>query len=53
MKKIAIANLTLAGTTRGKRYDVIGESDRFIKIILDDGKIGIRIIKAFNIVEDW
>lgn len=52
MKRIAIANLTVAGITRGRRYDVIDESDRFIKIVLDNGKIGVRAIKAFDIVEN-
>lgn len=36
-----VANLTVAGITRGKYYDVIDKSDRFIKIVLDNGKIGV------------
>lgn len=49
-KMVAVANLTVAGITRGNRYDVIEKSDRFIKIVLDNGKIGVRHIKAFNFV---
>lgn len=50
----AIFDLTVAGITRGKQYDVIDKSDKFIKIVLDDGKIGIRHINAFDIVKsDW
>lgn len=45
-----VANLTVAGITRGKRYDVIDKPDRFIKIVLDNGKIGIRHIKAFDVI---
>ncbi len=48
-KNIAIANLTVAGITKGNHYDIIERSNNFIKIILDNGKIGIRHIKAFNI----
>ncbi len=48
-KNIAIANLTVAGITKGNQYDIIERSNNFIKIILDNGKIGIRHIKAFNI----
>lgn len=46
-----VANLTVAGITRGKHYDVIDKSDRFIKIALDNGKIGIRHINAFDVVK--
>lgn len=46
-----IANLTVAGITRGKHYDVIDKTDRFIKIVLDNGKIGVRHINAFDIVK--
>lgn len=49
-KIVAIANLTVAGITRGNFYDVIEKSDRFIKIVLDNGKVGVRHIKAFEIV---
>jgi len=49
---VVIANLTVAGIIRGKQYDVIDKSDRFIKIVLDDGKIGVRHIKAFDIVKN-
>lgn len=45
-----VSKLTVAGITRGKHYDVIDISDRFIKIVLDDGKIGMRHIKAFDVV---
>lgn len=48
-----IANLTVAGITRGKHYDVIDKTDRFIKIVLDNGKIGVRHINAFDIVKKW
>lgn len=49
-----VANLTVVGITRGKQYDVIDKSDRFVKIVLDDVKIGVRHIKAFDIVKsDW
>lgn len=47
-KMVAIANLTVAGITKGNRYDVIEKADRFIKIVLDNGKIGIRHIGAFD-----
>lgn len=47
-----VANLTAAGITKGKRYDVIDKSERFIKIVLDNGKIGVCLFKAFDIVED-
>lgn len=46
-----VANLTVAGITKGKWYDVIDKSDRFIKIVLDDGRIGVRHIKAFDVVK--
>lgn len=49
-KIVSVANLTVAGITRGNRYDVIEKSDRFIKIVLDNGKLGVRHIKAFDFV---
>lgn len=47
-KIVAIESLTVAGITKGNRYDVIEKSDRFVKIVLDNGKIGIRHIGAFD-----
>lgn len=44
------ANLSVVGITRGKRYDVIDKSNNLIKTVLDDGKIGIRHIGAFNVI---
>lgn len=44
------AKLTSTGMTRGKRYDVICESDHFYKIVLDSGKVGVRHKHAFDIV---
>lgn len=49
-KIIAVVNLTVEGIIRGNRYDVIEKSDRFIKIVLDNGKVGVRNIKAFDFV---
>lgn len=45
----AIATLTVAGVTRGTRYRVLGMSGGLIRIMLDDGTIGLRHIKAFNL----
>lgn len=47
-----VANLTVAGITKGKYYDVIDKVENFIKIVLDNGTIGVRHIKAFDIVEN-
>lgn len=48
-KMIAIATLSVAGITKGDRYDVIERDGNFIKIVLDDGRIGFRHIGAFDI----
>lgn len=46
------AKFTAAGMTRGKRYDVIDLiNDRYYKIVLDGGIIGIRHRCNFNIVK--
>lgn len=48
-KMIAIANLSVAGITKGNRYDVIAKADKFVKIVLDNGKVGLRHMKAFDL----
>ena len=49
------AKLTTTGMTAGKRYDVIRQGDMLIKdamikIVLDDGTIGLRSFSAFTVV---
>ena len=40
------------GLTIGKRYKVIDSYNDHIKIILDNGKVGIRNINDFEVVEN-
>lgn len=44
---IAIAKLTVAGITKDQRYLVLGSQGNFIKIRLNDQRIGLRHKKAF------
>lgn len=52
-----IAKLTAAGMTAGKKYDVIKQDgdmfikNRLVKIVLDDGTVGLRLFSAFDVAE--
>lgn len=47
-KIVAVANLSVAGITRGNSYDVLDKSIRFIKIVSNNEKVGVRHIKVFD-----
>lgn len=53
-----IAKVTAAGMTAGKKYNVIKQDgdmfikNRLVKIILDNGDIGLRLFSTFDIAEE-
>lgn len=49
MEKTATAILDMEGITKGRHYNIIERDGNFIRIILDDGRIGFFHVGAFEI----
>lgn len=44
------SRFTKSGLTKGKIYKALSIKSSFVEVVLDDGNIAFRLLKAFDII---